>query len=878
METHYHLKVVLKNPRLRTIEIVQDTTLTNQSSVAITMVEWLVYPNRFSKPLPRLGDLNYHRIYPHGFSKGSIDFSSIQNSDGEDVRSTFVPGSFLAMPEGISYTQHLKKPLQPGQSISIQMSYTLKVPNKLGSFGFYRNILTLSGGWTPYVAHMNNQGEFDLTDAPNPSQWDVAIDSQWPFVMKDTLYQAGEHHVHFEQLPSINLQASPRFYSYHVKDDQRSVTVFYPLRKNKRIETSMEMFLESYLRYLKTHEEWFEGKPTHFTLSQAPLREMLAVQTSGSSYFSDRAFKTVGFLKSFHTVPLLQTLFGQMISKEVQDVENIENRLWVSEMVSQKLTADFIEYQKYAHTDARNIGAIRTLSIFPIVDQVIHSPQFAFFDVFYDFAYPYDPVRDEFSRYNHRKAYGRSVFSNMEDVLGEELVEESIDEYIRKENTSLLSILQEKSGKDLTSDLAQWTSRRPALNYSIIKKERTENQDESSHYLVRVRKEGPIEFTEPVELLVKTKKSRDILRWKDGGEFHDFEFDVPQNDKLKVVEIDPRKRLLETDLDDNRKPSLKKFVLTESFATYDVKSNQPQIFLAGQFRKKYGGADRFNIQATYLKDIYGVNFSYMRLFGQALDRLRLSHGLSSGISINRVTDDYTSVSTSSGPTAVLVGNEGWITALTMSYFYGNQVSFTNPLQGGYGSVSASVGTKALGGDHDYYRISTNHSWILPLHPNHLLAFRARIGTSGADSIPSQVQFRLGGIDSMRGLPLDNSRFTGRHVLLLSGEYRHFLFQDFDVNFWLFRVRSVQGAVFSNVGKIAYSAQERAEKIINPSAPTSNFWDLFNGSNMEVDVGYGLRFHIEYFGVSPSLITFDVARAITEANAVMQFYFGVTQTF
>src|SRR5205814_882500 len=102
-------------------------------------------------------------------------------------------------------------------------------------------------------------------------------------------------------------------------------------------------------------------------------------------------------------------------------------------------------------------------------------------------------------------------------------------------------------------------------------------------------------------------------------------------------------------------------------------------------------------------------------------------------------------------TNVRVGQEQFQSSLTASYFFGDQLSITNPLRGGYTSVDATWGNSYMGGESNYYQFSTNASWILPFHPNHFMAVRGFLGTSGLANIPSRVQYSLGGLVGMRGL-------------------------------------------------------------------------------------------------------------------------------
>ncbi|MCB1198985.1 MAG: hypothetical protein KDK51_11480, partial [Deltaproteobacteria bacterium] len=98
------------------------------------------------------------------------------------------------------------------------------------------------------------------------------------------------------------------------------------------------------------------------------------------------------------------------------------------------------------------------------------------------------------------------------------------------------------------------------------------------------------------------------------------------------------------------------------------------------------------------------------------------------------------------------------------------------------------------------------------------------------------------------------------------------------NLGLFRIRKIQGALFSNVGNTTHTVQEQADRKAGLITDVSGFMDLFDPRDLKADVGYGLRLHIHYFGVSPSLISFDVARSITEKGYGYLYYLGVNQTF
>ena len=164
------------------------------------------------------------------------------------------------------------------------------------------------------------------------------------------------------------------------------------------------------------------------------------------------------------------------------------------------------------------------------------------------------------------------------------------------------------------------------------------------------------------------------------------------------------------------------------------------------------------------------------------------------------------------PQLVQVGSPKNATAVSVSYRFGNQLSLTNPLEGGGAAVGATWGLKDFGGDANYYQVSLGGSWVFKLHPSHLLAVRGLWGTSGPESIPSQLRYFLGGVYAIRGLASDDDQFKGRNIFLSSVEYRHLLVPDIDINCWLFRIRDIQGAIFADAGRVTDTVQEQANRI------------------------------------------------------------------
>lgn len=877
LERNYSVRGDFRNLEKRTFVIEMDATITNHTQTDIAELLWMLYPNRFLKELPNLNDLNYRRIYPNGFSEGYLKVKSLKIGDDE-ISSRMEPVSVPPIPENTLYSLKLDQPLAPGQTQIYHFVLELKVPKKFGSFGFYEDRLTMSGGWTPYLVSYRD-GLFYPTDQSPVANWEVKILSQNPYVVGSEMITPDGSEKTFtrENVGQFPIQIGTNLTKKEFEHNGIRMQAVVDERTPEKILGPLKEVFDPWTEYVQDLglDSFITSK--ELAVLQAPLREMLAVDAQDVSFFSDRAYKVIEGLQQFHNVPLVRMMFSQLFFGQTLKKENSRDYCWVNEIVANQLTENFLATQHYRYRDARKIGAVRFFSVLPLIDQIIHTPQFAFFDVFYNFVYPFDPVRDEFSRFQHRRQYGHSVLAHMLDELGEKVTNDIILDYIHSPNESFLQVAEKITGQKLAERFEHWTSPRPELNYRIqkLKSKKTKQGYEN---LLTIDKETNKPMQEPVEIKINEKSGKkQTMIWDSKETEHTFEFSTES--KVKTVEIDPRQRLLETKLSDNRTPPYWKFVLTQLFAQYDFNSKQPDILIESQLRKKYGGQDRYLFGGFYQVDSYGLNVGYVRLFGQALDRLRLSHGLGLQYSFSRLAEDDVFVNSTPTPTIYRVTDPGFVTSVTGSYFFGNQLSYTNPLQGEYGGASFTYGSTALGGDFHYYQVALNGSKIFQLHPSHLLAFRGYLANSGPDSMPTQVEFRLGGLFSMRGLGISQERYIGRNMLLLSGEYRHFLIQDCDVNLWLFRVRDIQGALFVDGGRVTDTVQEKADQaVFGASSPATTLADVFKIQHFQADTGYGLRFFVDYLGVSPGLVRLDLAKSLTDDSQPYRFYFGVTQSF
>lgn len=872
IHTRYNVSLDLKDFSSRNYTVKLRAMVTNHSDTPLDHLVWMLYPNRYQTKLPHLDDINLHRIYPHGYSKGNLVPMSVTENQKE-VSTDHISYEDAQAYGEVFLRQNLLSPLLPGDSTTIEMELSMTVPHKFGSFGWYRKELTLSGGWSPVLLSYENKTFHKDYQVPL-SDWHVHIDIEAPYkavVHPPSKKDQGSWHV--SQSRQVSVKAG-KLNAFTVEDEAYVFTVYHDEPRDKVIRKPMEKLIGDFVEYIQENNL---DQRTSFALSQAPLREMLVVDGTPLSYFSDRAFKVIGALDYYHQIPIFKALFMQLYEQDLSEIEHERDLFWVQEVVAWRLTEELVKTLDAKHRDARDIGILQALKFLPLIDRVLFTPQFAFYDVFYNLVYPQNDVRDEFRRYPNKQPFGQTILAHMEDEFGKEQTHEIIMEYIQTLPTQgFRNFVEEKRNKDLEDRFGQWTSPRPRVNYRLGKHYKEKIGDQY-HHSITIEQEASRPIVEPVTLKVSYKnKTSETQTWMSTTDEHTFQF--LSDEKIKAIEIDPENRLLETLKSDNRRPAYWKFVILSLFVEYDFEENQPLFLAQGQIRKRYGGLDRFDIGGFYQFQAYGVSLGYTRLFGKIIDTLRLSHGFRAGLNFNGLTDDFSTIDTGMGPSDVGVTPSGYATDLSLSYIFGNQLSYINPLKGSYGSFTFRISNPVLGTEFDYRLATFNVAGIVPIHPNHLWGIRFRLGTSGGDEMPSQLQYRLGGILSMRGLPLTNDDFTGKHVVLLSNEYRHLLIQDMDINLWLFRIRRIQGALYSNAGHTTHTVREQARVQAGLQTGTTGFSDLLNLSDWKVDVGYGLRVHIHYLGVSPSLLSFDIARSVTDTEFGWLFYIGVNQTF
>lgn len=121
------------DPAAKTLQCTQKVEYINRSGKDLTHLYFHLYPNAFQyedKPVFDKGEMK--RAYPNGFSPGSLDMKEVRV---EGKESEFIIGGYS---ENILMLL-LDGSLAPDEAVSIEMHYTVQMPNSLGRFGYGDN-------------------------------------------------------------------------------------------------------------------------------------------------------------------------------------------------------------------------------------------------------------------------------------------------------------------------------------------------------------------------------------------------------------------------------------------------------------------------------------------------------------------------------------------------------------------------------------------------------------------------------------------------------------------------------------------------------------------------------------------------------------------
>ena len=129
----------------------QNVEYVNNTNIALDKIYFHIYPNAFSKKefAPFEKD-EMNQAYPNGFNEGYIDIKNVLNNNNKlEYEIKGEKNDLLEVKIG--------RQLKPGEKISIDMKFNVKIPNSEGRFGYGDNTINITN-WFPIACVHDDRG------------------------------------------------------------------------------------------------------------------------------------------------------------------------------------------------------------------------------------------------------------------------------------------------------------------------------------------------------------------------------------------------------------------------------------------------------------------------------------------------------------------------------------------------------------------------------------------------------------------------------------------------------------------------------------------------------------------------------------------------
>lgn len=817
-------------------------TLTNDGPSPLSELYLFLYPNLYSEKDPDLKSAFYQRAYPVEFNPGEIRITAIHDTRGEKLptyQEFFRKSTLLRV--------DLPAPLLPGASFEFIVHFQTLIPEKYGLFGHYRDLVTLQGGWYPYLApRVDGHWNFLLSPSPSrlkvhftlPADRDLVASLPWKESLlienKRTLFFEGDPLPYFSLsigsgLDRIEKKIGPVVLTYQFRSKDRS----YAEEALKTLEEATSFFLE----------EAGPLPPTRLQLAGSFLYQDLVTPGAKILYLSTKLFKAFPLLKRFHQVRIARGIFILLWREKLPHEE-----AWVIEGMAGLETKRFFRDTYGARPTLETW--LKPVGFIPVIDQILYSRDLPLRQIYFRESVSQMNIED-LQFFNSSRSEGTMIFYKLHHLLGEEGLHRAVSAYLAEVDAgkapSFRNILYRTSKTNLDWFFDQWLSGSPRLDFGIAK---IETKAIEAGYLTSILIEKNGEGIEPIEIVAEEAEGTALtMVWEGTGASH--EKVLITSSPITAVELDPNHESSDPNRISNRYPPLWKVLVTEfPSPAYDV--NTGALSYGGEltFQRVYDDTHRIT-----------VNFSHSGIGdtgGLLLSRvLKNNHAMTLGITYQAPQTPLGTAPQEPAGTVRLAYALGYpdfpllpryIQRLTgrtpnINVAFGYDQRFT-------GGVYESLFTGSVELHRSYF-FSNYHG----------VAGRFFWGESFG-SLFRESRFFLGGQYAMRGfLP---RRFEGDSMTLVSLEYRFPLYYETDLNLsGLALTHTLQGVLFTDAGNADDSQT------------------LLNFKNYKFDAGAGIRWYLDSLGFYPVILRIDVAMPIgspVEEENKLHYYISAGQTY
>jgi len=806
---------------------VANISFTNAGPTPLSEVHLLLYPNIYLEEDPAIDRAEYRKVYPVRFNPGHLQVASMTGPDGAPLSSVLT---------ALNHKKTLLKvalptPLPPGAPFSFQVHFVTHIPEKWGVFGHDRHLTTLQGGWHPYLAAQGEDGAWNAALTPPKSRFRVALTLRnglrWMAAAPATHMEPGEfystHLIEADLTPFFPLSIGEGL--AHRGEVIGPVQIAYQFREKDR------PYADRVLQIARDAVKFFQLEvgplgPVSLQMAAAPLYQDLTANGAKVLYINTRIFKVAPFLRHYHEASLSRALFLLLYRAYLPNEE-----AWVLEGLAPKLAEQFMRARHPRRTDLERW--LTPIAFIPLADEILYSRSLPFRQIYFnETAIPV--LNEDVQTFNHARPGGTLIFSKLGNLLGEKTVNNAVATYRKHLGSAhFREVLYETAGRRLDWFFDQWLLGNPVFDFRIA--QITRRKVGAKHdTVITLAKDGA--GIEPVEILVKEKSgAKHMLLWKGNGVMHAQA--LRTNSPVKSVELDPKRRASDLDRSNNRSPAKWKVLLNRfGLSGYNLNTGVVGYKAGLLFRPVYGERGRISLGLSHDETGNTGKIEYAHTFlghhtvstGLLYERPETQEGMPPEDTAGIVRLNYAfgyPVPFSRSPTLVKILQRlaGRPSKIGLSLGYGRQI------------------TQGAGRGDSVFTAQIDLRKIVAFSNDHEIAFRWRLGASSGRLFENS-RFFLGGDDAMRGYrPLV---FEGDNLSLVSTEYRFPLRREtgWDLS-GAALTHTLQGALFADLGH------------------TARMRDLFDLGDYKMDAGVGIRWWLDFLGLYPTLIRFDVALPI-----------------
>ncbi len=793
---------------------------------------------------------------------------------------------------------HFVVELGPGTR-SFVLHYEVRVPRRPWPFGCLRRRCSLSGALAPLPAAPVEGGRWLGTGAiPHPARWTVEVRLAQPDPDLEVLVVAPDD----ADVAYPSVFWGPRWNRLEGDHGGTRVRILHPraraagrvphesvVQPRRDVPGRLEHIAhESVDLMAAAGQELDPGG--HLTVIQGPLRAHVAESHPHVVMVSDQAYQLMPshrFLR-FHEAAIARATLDELWMRVMVAHQSPSVALWMMGALGAATTSLWEQRREHPDEYARDI--LRNFTFMPAVDRFLYTGQATFSESYFRGAEDVMKVRNHPLWFGHELPTGRRIHEKLVDTLGPRRLSAAYDEILRRPGADVQPVFARAYGHTLDWFFDQWLGPYPSVDYAIVAVTSHPVANGFRHRVV-VEKRGDRPLIEPVQLLLEDRGGhREFLVWN--GQLagstaleeeprrgrHTFETTSPA--KLRVVRLDPRRRLLEVpqpprrNVDpefNNRKPVAPRFLYTGAglsvaasefvnAATPNARFSAVDAFAFFEASRRHdlgttGHVQLFHDRETWVGAAGGANL----WFGAKQNRQRRR----GRVSVFQTAEWLNGLGLDPGGGLRLVES--------LSIQHDNRGFFMWPQRGH--RVGTGVGarqTLRVDGASDHrYDLVARAEWVQlwPLPNTHVLA--TNLGVAMVFPLASEMEFRGlvrgGGIGALGGY--GGNELFGLASAWVRAEYRHEFFRNLNINVvhlaWL---RHIGGVAFAGVSSLSRCDSYRG-------------W--FERESWYGQVGYGLTARTFIFGVTPQFVRLGVAvptvrRTTTCLDRVLPNYLAQVQ--